>query len=200
MKKRTGKRWWRLILVLSLTVVGILVIWLAIVFLSRPKYQEPDTKEWETGDIFFAVGDSWKSVAVRSLTGAKNISKIDSMPSHCGIVIRKSDGIYLVHASTTEKRIIAETPRQYMKESGAYCIYKRKSPCVVDTTLLIKGADSLLNNRVAFDFNFDHSESKTLYCTEMVLTLLENSGCHSLSDLRDRNYIYPQDILERCKR
>lgn len=47
-----------------------LIVWIGIVWLNRPAYIEPDTSTFETGDVFFSVGDSWESVAVRTLSGS----------------------------------------------------------------------------------------------------------------------------------
>lgn len=81
-----------------------IAVWIGICLLNRPPYLMPDTTRFETGDIFFSVGDSWESVAVRALSGTRSLEVADSTPSHCGIVIRNDDGVKLVHASTVAKR------------------------------------------------------------------------------------------------
>lgn len=173
----------------------VVIIRVCIVFLSRPSYLMPDTTEWQTGDIFFSVGDSWESVAVRSLSGAKNFEVSDSTPSHCGIIVRDADGVRLVHASTVAKKIAIETPEEYLKNNGSYCLYVKSRPFLLDTIKIKSDIDSLLRIPITFDFEFNHSDSKSLYCTELVVLLHELNGCNSLSHLRTKLYIYPQDIL-----
>lgn len=186
---------------MSILAVGVtlVAIWIIIVIANRPKRTLPNTDDWQTGDIFFSVGDSWKSVAVRSLSGFKKPALVDSVPSHCGIVIMDSCGPLLVHASTTAKRIVAESPADYMEINGSYCLYAMKPPCALDTAKLRNDVDSLLRNEVPFDFDFRHDDSSSLYCTEMVVELLESNGCGIVTPLRDKSYIYPQDMAKLCR-
>lgn len=172
-----------------------ITVWVSMVFLSRPPYLKPDTSDWHTGDIFFSVGDSWESVAVRALSGAKNIEVSDSTPSHCGIVVRDSDGIRLVHASTSAKKIVAETPEEYLTNNGSYCLYAKKVNPAPDSIAIRQTVDSLIACNVPFDFDFNHRDSKSLYCTEMVITVFERNGISLFSPLRARSYIYPEDLL-----
>lgn len=170
-----------------------------ILYISlRPAYQIPDTAGWNTGDIFFSVGDSWESAAVRTLTGAKYFELADSTPSHCGFVVRDSNVVLLVHESTVAKRIVAETPEEYLKNNGSYCIYAVKPNADIDRATLHHTLDSLIDKRIPFDFDFNHSDSKALYCTELVIRVFELNGNYSFSVLKQQNYIYPEDILKLC--
>lgn len=196
-----AKKKWRLLPVLG-GVLAIfflaIIIWMCIVSRIRPMYVMPDTSSWQTGDIFFSVGDSWESVAVRSLSGAKNFEVSYSTPSHCGVVIRDADGIKLVHASTVAKKIVAETPEEYMTKNGSYCLYARSVQPVPDSVTILQTVDSLIANAVPFDFEFDHRDSRSLYCTEMVITIFERNGNLRFTPLRKQNYIYPEDLLKFC--
>lgn len=176
-----------------------LFVWIGIVWLNRPAYIEPDTSTFETGDVFFSVGDSWESVAVRTLSGSLSLEVADSTPSHCGIVVRYAEGVKLAHASTVKKKIVLETPEEYLRNNGSYCIYTRKAPCTVDTLAIRQSVETLVKNRVPFDFNFDHSTSKALYCTEMVVRVFEQNNCFCFSKLRHNSYMYPNDLLKLCK-
>lgn len=176
----------------------ISAMWILIVWMKRPPYLKPDTSGWHTGDIFFSVGDSWESVAVRSLTGALSLELSDSTPSHCGIILRDSSGVMLVHESTLAKKIVREAPEEYLKKNGSYCLYAVKPPTRLDSSLIVHILDSLFDAEVPFDFKFDHSDSKALYCTEMVVTAHELAGDTSFSELRVNGYIYPVEILNKC--
>ena len=56
---------------LSFLVLIILLFLTVNIVAGRGEYKRPVTDGWETGYIFFSVGDSWKSNAVRSITGFK---------------------------------------------------------------------------------------------------------------------------------
>lgn len=178
-------------------IILIPAIWICVVVSRIPSYVEPDSSDWHTGDVFFSVGDSWKSVAVRSLSGAKNLGLSETTPSHCGIVVVDSGRVMLVHESTSAKRIVMETPEEYLHNNGSYCLYARRSPCIRDSVRVVHVIDSLMRKGVPFDFDFDHSDDSSLYCTEMVIRVFELSGCMDLSDLRKVGYIYPEDLLKR---
>lgn len=181
-------------------IVVLVALWICVVVSRIPSYVNPDTSDWHTGDIFFSVGDSWKSVAVRSITGVKNFGLSDTTPSHCGIVIVDSGTVRLVHESTSAKRIVMETPEEYLRNNGSYCLYARRPPCIRDSVRVVHVVDSLMMVGVPFDFDFDHSDDSSLYCTEMAIHVLELSGCSDVSDLRELGYIYPQDLLKKTIR
>lgn len=175
----------------------IILIVVGIAIFHRPKPTQPDTSDWQTGMVFFSVGDSWESAAVRSLSGILNKSLADSTPSHCGIILRDDErGTLLVHASTTAGHVVMETPEEYIEKNGSYCLYVKSRPFRLDTLKLKSDIDSLLRLPVPFDYEFNHSDNKSLYCTELVVTLHELNGCNSLSPLREKHFIYPQDILD----
>ena len=105
--------------------------WVDVCLVNRPPYLMPDTTSFDTGDIFFSVGDSWESVAVRALSGTSSWEVTDSTPSHCGIVVRDARGVRLAHASTAAGKIVVETPEEYLRNNGSYCIHAVKPPCPV---------------------------------------------------------------------
>lgn len=176
----------------------IVIIVVVRVWISRPDYIEPDTSQWHTGDIFFSVGDSWESVAVRALTGGLTLEVADSTPSHCGVVVRDAGGVKLIHASTTAGRVVGETPLEYFTANGSYCLYALRPPCPVDTAALRHVADSLVAEKIPFDFNFDHTDTSALYCTEMVVRTFHLSGQPCFSHLLGHKHIYPEAIRRVC--
>lgn len=194
------RRFFKAVIIVIAVTVTFLAIVIIIAVLRIPSYVEPDTSGWHTGDVFFSVGDSWKSVAVRSLSGAKDFGISETTPSHCGIVVVDSGVVRLVHESTSAKRIVMETPEEYLRNNGSYCLYARRPPCIRDSVRVVHVVDSLMMVGVPFDFDFDHSDDSSLYCTEMAIHVLELSGCADVSDLRELGYIYPQDLLKKTIR
>lgn len=176
----------------------IIIAWRGLIYVSSHAYLLPDTKEWHTGDIFFSVGNSWESMAVRSLTGMKYFEVTDSTPSHCGVIIRDADKVVLVHESTVAKKIVAETPEEYLINNGSYCLFAVKVFPKPDSTEFRHVVDSLILKGTPFDFAFDHTNSQFLYCTEMVLQVFELNDNLCFSSLRQQKYIYPEDLLKLC--
>lgn len=196
---KKSKRFFLILSGLSALLFLAVIMWVCIVSGARPAYVMPDTSDWQTGDIFFSVGDSWESVAVRSLSGAKYFEVSDSTPSHCGIIVRDdNDGLKLVHASTTAKKIVAETPEEYLTNNGSCCLFARRVCPEPDEVNIRRAVDSLIANNVPFDFEFNHRDSRSLYCTEMVVSVFELVGSTRFSPLRKQNYIYPEDLLNVC--
>lgn len=195
MKYNVRKPIFRVFAGMTAFLIMIFLIIVATAIFYRPKPAQPNTSNWRTGMVFFSVGDSWESIVVRSISSIFNIAVSDSTPSHCGIIIVGDKGPLLVHASTTAGHVVAETPAEYILNNGSYCLYTKPLPFQLDTLKLKSDIDSLLNIPVSFDFDFNHSDNKSLYCTELVITLYELNGCNSFSSLRENHFIYPQDIL-----
>lgn len=190
----------RLAVIPLILLLVVSIAWIVTVAVRTPPPRLPDTSGWNSGDIFFSVGNSWESVAVRSISSVKGAAVTDSTPSHCGFVLRDSTSVQLVHASTSAGRIVAETPEEYFRNNGSYCLYALPAPAVINTLRLRADIDSMLRCGIPFDFNFDHTDASALYCTEFVIEMLELNGIYSLSGLRSHSYIYPEDIAKKCFR
>lgn len=195
MNLKVRKSVFRILVGISAFLLLFLLFVIIGAIFCRPKAALPDTLLWRTGMVFFSVGNTWESAVVRSFTGLMNMEVSDSTPSHCGIVILKEGNPFLVHASTTAGHIVVETPVEYIENNGSYCLYTKPHRCQIDTLKLKSQIDSLLGIPVPFDYDFNHFDNKSLYCTELVVTLFELNGCTSLSTLRKQHFIYPQDIL-----
>lgn len=189
----------RIALAAAATITAALAAAVIYIVCTTPRHSEPDTRDWQTGYIFFSVGDSWKSYAVRGLTRLMGKALSDSTPSHCGMVVMQGATPLLVHESTSEGRIVAERPDEYFDKNGSRCIYALPAPGAVDTVRLRTDIRALTDARKPFDYEFNHSDSTALYCSELVVELLERNGNRSLTPLRARKFIYPQDIADRCR-
>ena len=159
------------------------------------QYQKPVIETWRTGDIFFSVGDSWKSGAVLSLTEVQGNVLSDSVPTHCGLVIYDKGVPMLVHESTTKETLVSETVEEYLETNGAYILYALPPKVNLDTVRLRIYVNELIKNKIGFDFDFNHHDSTEMYCSEFVLMAIENNLNVRYDGLRAKKYIYPLDIL-----
>lgn len=154
----------------------------------RRPYEVPTTVGWQTGDIFFSVGNSWKSEFVR-LSGG-NADEI----SHCGIVLRSGDKVVLVHMSTDKGHIVGESPDDYGKINNASKVIVRHLTNPVDTISLKKRLECLLSSGKPFDYKFDKTDTAEYYCSELVVDLMFADSTREYKSLMRHDYIYPQDI------
>lgn len=199
MKSKKGVRSFLRYILVGLSVLLIFLVgWVLTVIIKTPKYQVPDTTGWKTGDIFFSVGDSWKSVVVRALTGARDLEMPDSTPSHCGVVIRENGRLWLVHESTDKEKLVKEPADNYQRINGSYCLFARSVPCDMDTVKLKRDIDYWIKKEKPFDYDFNHRDTTSLYCTEFVVELMERNGCKAFSGLRQNQYIYPKELQKIC--
>ncbi|MGM9816382.1 MAG: YiiX/YebB-like N1pC/P60 family cysteine hydrolase [Lepagella sp.] len=189
------RRWLFIILAPFALFILFLTVRVAVVMIRRPEFIPPDTSRWHTGDLFFSVGDSWESVAVRALSGLRTYEVADSTPSHCGVVIRRGEEVLLLHASTIAGHVVLESPQQYLVNNGSFCLYACPPPVPVDSLRFTLAADSLLNANIPFDFNFNHNDPSALYCSELVVQIFELTSISPFSSLHRLDYIYPRDIF-----
>ncbi len=152
-------------------------------------FTPPDTRQWQTGDIFFSSGHSWKSDAVR-LLGGNSADRI----SHCGFIVRQRDSIFLIHMSPDKNQIVKETPSDFAASGTVSAITARRLSPVPDTTLLKNRLNQLLSRQKPFDSTFDTKDTTAYYCTELIVKELAACGSPQLLPLLRSQYIYPQTL------
>lgn len=149
----------------------------------------PDSSNWQTGDIFFSSGTSWKSDVVRLFGGCG-----DNETSHCGFVMMQNGKAMLVHMSTDRDEISMESILEYMMQNEASSVRAMRLTDAPDTTALRRNLERLLAERKRFDSSFNHRKDDRYYCSELVVKELRKVGQHSLDSLLNSSVIYPQDI------
>lgn len=172
-----------------LLVAGMIVVWWAVSS-QRRSFTSPDTRGWQTGDIFFSSGNSWKSLCVRALGGES-----EERISHCGFILIKDGRPMLVHASTDKGHVTMEGVEEYARVndvSGISAVRLRELP---DTVQLRRRLEELLRAGKPFDNSFDLSDTTEYYCTELILRVLERVGSRAFVPLLSSDYVYPQQLV-----
>lgn len=166
-----------------------LCITLLTVYLGyrRTHFQMPDTRLWQTGDIFFSSGNSWRSEVVR-LVGGSTCHRT----SHCGFIIIKDGAPQLVHMSVDKNELVSESVSEYARVNDVGSIHAMRLKQLPDTALLRRNIEKLLASGKRFDNNFDLSDTTEYYCTELVVRELERAGAFQFHKLCRSDYIYPQ--------
>lgn len=155
---------------------------------KRQPYEIPSTKGWQTGDVFFSVGNSWKSEFVRFAGGnSKDVS-------HCGIVLMAGSKAMLIHMSTEQGHIVCESPEDYGRINDASRIIIRRPRTIPDTSMLKIRLNSLLAERKPFDFKFDVQDDSKYYCSELIVKQVFQDSSREYKTLIRKEFVYPQDI------
>lgn len=180
-------------LALYLLAATIILIIAVGAFILLPRSSKncpvPDSSNWQTGDIFFSSGTSWKSNVVRLFGGSGN-----NETSHCGFVMMQNGKAMLVHMSTDRNEISMESIPEYMTQNEASSVRAMRLTDEPDTTALRRNLERLLAERKRFDSSFNHRKDDRYYCSELVVKELREVGQHSLDSLLNSSVIYPQDI------
>lgn len=170
-------------------VILLLIIFFIVVWCSRKPYTPPDTTGWQTGDIFFSAGNSWRSVIVKWFDS----DNPDGL-THCGFVVIDNGKPYLVHMSTDEHQIVMESVGDYGRLNDVSSVTVRRLHEIPDTTTLRRNIMKLLAAHKEFDHKYDHRDSTAYYCTEFVVLELGKAGSHAFDDLLQKEHIYPIDL------
>lgn len=163
-----------------------------VVQCSRRPFTPPETAGWQTGDVFFSAGNSWRSLIVR-LWGGKS----DDGATHCGFVLMVDGEPMLVHMSTAKNVITMESIEEYARINDVSAITARRLPEVPDTMRLRSDLMRLLSQGKRFDNGFNHVDTSEYYCTELVVRELGRLGNPIFNDLLRQDYIYPVDLESR---
>lgn len=181
--------WHRIAVVLFIVILLLFATFWIYVWLSIKPFQRPDTTGWRTGDIFFSVGNSWRSVVVK-MFDSDNPEGL----THCGFVIVRDGQPMLVHMSTDKNCITCEGIDEYGLINDVSAITVRRLRNLPDTTRLRVALEKLLRNGKEFDHSFDHRDASKYYCSELVVRELQGVGCNDFDDLLDKDHIYPVEI------
>ena len=152
------------ILVLVAAVLGVLVLNIFIPPLSLKE-----------GDIVFQISESSQSPFIVAAT--------KSPWSHCGVIIEKEDGLYVLEASNKVKL----TPYKEWRDRGFMKIVSKRR--VTDEPIKIKYS-KYLNTPYDLEFKFNNGK---YYCSELVWDIYEKQfgisigTPHNISDYNITN-------------
>lgn len=186
---RTRRRVLRVVGGFVVFITAVLATFFIAVQCSRKPYTSPDTTGWQTGDIFFSSGNSWRSLCVR-LLGGESTDEV----THCGFVVIEDGKPRLVHMSTDKDAITMEDVDDYGKLNDCYKITARRLTVPVDTVALRRNLMKLIEDGKGFDNDFDHTDSDKYYCTELIIRVLEHQGIYVFDPLLDKDFVYPADL------
>jgi hypothetical protein len=131
-----------------------------------------DPASFENGDLIFRKGNGFFSQYFA------NAASREKLYSHVGILSREGGSVYVYHIEADEfsgqgnmKREPLATFLQDIKK------YKIRNLAVNRNVraVIIHKADSLFEEKVVFDMDFDSSTKDKFYCTELVAYILNSS-------------------------
>lgn len=136
-------------------IVSLLII-IALGGMVMAYCKSPSTDDLREGDVVFQISKSRQSKYV--------IFSSSSLWSHCGVIIEKSDGLYVLEAASTVKL----TPYKKWQSKGRGGIVKARR--YTDKPVKIKYSKYLGKPYdLAFRFNND-----AWYCSELVYDIYKN--------------------------
>ncbi len=153
---------------------------------------DPCLQRWQSGDILFLNGTSWRSRVVRLL------QKYSSEYSHVGIVVMRNGIPFVVHADPIEGRVAMQRWDEIIG-SGKFlggALYRIQAAPEHTRTLACNIAQSYASKGIRFDSEFNMNERERLYCTELVLDAYRDAGLDLYKNAeREHPYLLPAALL-----
>lgn len=137
-----------------------------------------DSLLFESGDIILRQGTSFvSSFIARSFPGSHEMS-------HCGILV-EDNGIWKVIHSISGQiseldGIRIETAQTFMQRAFKDKVILVKPKFTIDRKLITQEAWNYLILKVAFDHEFNLSDSSKLYCSELVRAVYLDAGSEDI--------------------
>ena len=169
---------------------------------------ELPTGSIRNGDIIFRKGRSFSSEMVLA-------HDREGRYSHIGIVHKSDSAIYVIHAVNDEHDFKGDFDRVKIEPIGNFFMQERASAGAmyhswVDdsiSSLLTAKALDFVRDSVRFDHDFNHHDSKELYCTELIYMLYKEIGIDITEGRRTPvgvicfpdEIIFPDDIQKNKK-
>lgn len=160
------------------------------------------------GDIVFRRGRSFSSDIILSHDS-------DNRYSHIGIVYKNDRGCQVIHAVNEEPDFEGDFDRVKIESIEKFFSPERASAGAMyhswlgDTLqdIIIGKAMEYVSDSVRFDSDFNHYDSKELYCTELIYTLYNYIGIDITEGRRTKvgvicfpsEIIFPSDIEKNKK-
>lgn len=133
-----------------------------------------DSTCFEEGDILLRQGNSFVStLIVRAFPEAKGMS-------HCGILVRDKDSWSIIHSISgsisDSDGIRIDELNSFIGKAHLSNIRHVKPTFAIDSAVLGNKARYYLNQRSAFDHDFDLKTRNRLYCSELIRAVYLDAG------------------------
>jgi hypothetical protein len=153
---------------------------------------DPHIDKWQSGDIVFLNGTSFRSRAVRLLQG------YSCDFSHVGMVVVEDGVPFIVNADPAEGKVIKQrwdaviAPGQV--SGGAVYRVRHADSQAVDAAC--ETAQRYAREGIPFDNDFDLKTPDRLFCTELVLRAYQNAGIDLCKNAETEHpHLLPADLL-----
>lgn len=172
---------------------------------GKKKY---DFSALQSGDIILKHGRGWVSRRIVQILHEKE--KI----SHCGLVIRQKDSLFIIHSVAREVSgsdgVQTISLKKFIRDTapGSLRAVRLKAPA--DTRRkMAEEALKYLSRKTPFDYDYDYTSDDKIYCSELVYRVVLNASgedcfrkkicnkCNMLmfNSLLDTAYFKPVGIL-----
>ena len=142
-----------------------------------------DTSQFQTGDLLFVRGMSWRSRIVLLINGG------GSDFSHVGLVWRRNGRPFVIHATPTSSDkpegggVMVDPLRKFLStkhvlQAALYRVKDRKGDIAKRAAAT---AQRYAAQALPFDHEFDASTSSKLYCTELIWRAYREAELNLLS-------------------
>lgn len=136
-----------------------------------------DTSQFQTGDLLFVRGTSWRSRIVLLINGG------GSDFSHVGLVWRRNGRPFVIHATPTSsdklesRGVMVDPLRKFLStkhvlQAALYRVKDRNR----DIAKAAATAQRYAAQALPFDHEFDASTPSKLYCTELIWRAYREAG------------------------
>lgn len=144
----------------------------------------------QTGDLVLIAGDSYKSEFVKVTDTYSNNY------SHIGFIVKENDCITnIVHMSIDSGYIEWENLEDYVNKSKLLNIDFYRLNNKISSDEICKILEELNLKKIEFDYSFNHKEADKLYCSELIMTVLDMLG-YKLQLNKQKQYIYPSEFTK----
>lgn len=178
---------------------SIIQLFLIVLLFSSCNQKGNTTKksnviDFKNGDIVFQTSQSTQSKAIQLATHSKF--------SHCGIVVKKDNTIYVLEAVEPVKLTPIDAWIRRGKDN--YYVVKRLKKSAEINNEAIKKMKKIGTSYIGkhYDISFDWSDDK-IYCTELIWKMYKNGAnielgkLQQLKDFDFKNSIVQQKLKER---
>ena len=132
----------------------------------------PSMSVLEDGDIILRRADGLLSDV------ARNFSSTEKRFSHVGIIMHAGAGISVIHSIQDEGKgyngVVSENLQAFMQEARDWAVYRIRLPADIRKNIARK-AVMYANESITFDNDFDLNTWNSMYCTELVFHVINES-------------------------